>query len=401
MVGKNLKDKKLKKKTKKWLSKRHNFVCNLLRPFFKLYFRLKYKLTVSKDEKKLDGPALIMSNHSTTLDPFILGTSFKRPLYYIASDDLFTIPVASRLIRWLINPIPKSKSKSDFNTIRTTLKVIKEGGTVAVFPEGNRTLYGTNWEIDISTAKFAKMCKVPLVLYKIEGGYGADPRWGNKIRKGKMTAGVVKVYSAEEINKLSAEELLAEIRAWLTTTDISSGVNFKYRRRAEYLERALYYCSNCGSFNTLRSEKDEIYCINCDFKAKYEESLTFSPVSGKLCATNTGDYLIVQREKLLELSKNKQGVLFSDKELEVRKIYDKKRHKVGYGTLLAYANGVELDLKGEKVFYDFSTLYGVTILGKRKINFYLDADKTLQIKGSKRFNAIKYLHLYEFVKEEI
>lgn len=395
-----MKDTNKKRKTKKWIKFRHKVIFTLLRPVFYGYFKIKYGLKVTKDEKKVSSPALIMSNHSTTMDPFILGCSFRRRIYYVTSDDLFTIPFASKLIKWLVNPIPKSKSKSDFGTIRTTLKVLSEGGTVAIFPEGNRTLFGTNWEIDISTAKFAKICKVPLVLYKINGGYGTDPRWGNKIRKGKMTGGVVKVISAEQVERLSPEELLGIIKKELCSEDLSLGVKFKYRKRAEYLERALYYCENCGSFNSIYSNKDKIYCKNCDFSARYNENLSLSKINGKLTSNNTGEYLDLQTEKLKEWANSNNGVLFFDNKVEGRLIYDKKRHKLGNIDIFGYKNGVEVHTKKEKTFYDFDSLYGVTILGKRKINFYLEGDKTLQIKGSKRFNGVKYLHLFKFVKEK-
>lgn len=389
-----------KKKIKKWVKLRHKIIFNLLRPFFRLYFRIKYKFIASRDEKKVPSPALIMSNHSTTMDPFLLGTSFIRPIYYITSDDLFTIPFVSRIIRWLVNPIPKSKSKSDLGTIRTTLKVLKEGGTVAVFPEGNRTLFGTNWDIDISTAKLVKVCRVPLALYNICGGYGADPRWGKKIRKGKMTAGVVRVLSVEEIDSLSLEQILDIIKEELKTTDIASSIRFKFRRRAEYLERALYYCENCGAFNSLYSDKDKIYCRNCDFKAEYSEDLKLKAINGKLSPTNTGEYLSLQKEKLRALIDTNKDLLFFDEKIEARMIYDKKRHKLGDADIFGYGNGVKVKTKKEEYFCDFSSLYGVTILGKRKINFYLGDDKTLQIKGSKRFNAVKYLHLFELSKEK-
>ncbi len=392
---------KVKNKPKKWVLKRHVLVCNLLRPIFKLYFKLKYNLTVKKDNNKISAPALIMSNHSTTMDPFIIGCSFSRPIYYIASDDLFTIPFLSKIIKWLVNPIPKSKSKSDFGTIRTTLKVLKEGGTVAIFPEGNRTLFGTNWEIDISTAKLLKVCKVPLVLYKIDGGYGTDPRWGNKIRKGKMQAGVVEVIPESEIENLTIEQLLDKIKSALLTNDLCSDVKFKYSRRAQFLERALYYCENCGSFNTLVSHKDKVYCRNCDFNFKYSEDLKLIPINGKLTAKNTGEYCNLQKEALEKEVKSNQDVLFLDRKVKARLIYQKKRHKLGKADIFGYASGVMVALKNQKSFFHFSTLYGVTILGKRKINFYLDSDKTLQIKGSKRFNAIKYLHSYQLNKERL
>ena len=83
-----------------------------------------------------------------------------------------------------------------------------------------------------------------------------------------------------------------------------------------------------------------------------------------------------------------------------RIIYDKKRHDLGRAEIIASNYGVKIRLKNGELFdLKFEDLYGVTILGKRKINFYLPDGKTLQLKGSKRFNSVKYLHLYEFITE--
>jgi 1-acyl-sn-glycerol-3-phosphate acyltransferase len=129
------------------------------------------------------------------MDPFFLALSFKFPVYYFASDDIFNIPVASPIIRYLVAPIPKSKSVADLQSVRDGLQILREGGCVGVFPEGNRTLSGKLWPIEKGIAKFVKLSKVPLILYNIKGGYGSDPRWGTKVRRGKMTGEVVRVVS--------------------------------------------------------------------------------------------------------------------------------------------------------------------------------------------------------------
>ncbi|MBE5754895.1 MAG: 1-acyl-sn-glycerol-3-phosphate acyltransferase [Clostridiales bacterium] len=388
------------RKNKKWTKTRHRVICKLLKPIFKLYFRLRYNLKVDNYEKNVPQGALIMCNHLTTLDPFMLASSFSRPIYFIASDDLFTIPIISSIIKWLVAPIPKSKSKSDLLTIKNTLKVLREGGTVAVFPEGNRTLSGGTWEIDISTAKLAKMAKVPLVLYNLKGGYGADPRWGRGVRRGKITCGVVKVLSAQQIEKMTVEELYAIILEKVVSNDYDLGIKFKSRVRAEYLERALYYCPKCKSFNTLYSKKEKLLCKNCDLSVEYTEDLKLKPINGQVLGGTVKEWFDAQRVLLKEYAAMYQEDLFADKKLKARIIYDKKRHDLGRAEIIASNYGVKIRLKNGELFdLKFEDLYGVTILGKRKINFYLPDGKTLQLKGSKRFNSVKYLHLYEFITE--
>jgi len=128
--------------------------------------------------------------------------------------------------------------------------------------------------------------------------------------------------------------------------------------------------------------------------------LQLKPIDGKCLGVNVKEWFDKQKQLLLEYSQTKEGVLFGDDGVKLRLIYDGKRHKLGKANMRAEKNGVEFSLKKDKTLnVDFESLYGSTVLGKRKINFYLSDGKTLQVKGSKRFNSIKYLHLYEIYKE--
>ena len=386
---------------KKWTKFRHRVVFAILRPIFKLYFKLKYRLKYSVDEKITPKPCLIMSNHQTVLDPFIMAVSYKRPLYYVTSDDLLSIKFVSPIIEYLTGIIPKSKSKSDMNTIRITLKVLKEGGTVALFPEGNRTLSGDFWGIDVSAAKLAKMAKVPLVFFNIKGGYGTDPRWGGKLRKGKMTSGVVKVISPEELEKMTVEELHKEIEKELGVRDYESGVEFKSTRSAEYLERALYYCPNCKKFNTLKSDKHCLTCTSCGAEVEHTKDLKLKVKRGEIPFDTVKEWFDYQKQALKDYAKEKDDELFFDEGVEARLIENGKRKKLGVATITAKATGCKVVTKsGWSCEFDFCSLYGSAILGKKKVNFYLSDTQTLQIKGTDRFNGIKYVHLYDFIKEK-
>ena len=390
-----MKKEKLRKKDK-WTKKRHAVIFTLLRPIFKLFLKIRYNYSYSKDEKTTPKNALIYSNHVTVLDPFMIATSFKRPIYYMMNDDLFTLGFLSKVISWLVNPIPKSKSKSDLNAVRLSLKVLKEGGTVGIFPSGNRTLSGASWEVDDSAAKLAKMAKVPLVLYNIKGGYGSDPRWGGSVRKGKMTGGVVKVIYPEELAKMSVEEIHEQIVKGLETEDLTLGWKFKSKKRAEFLERSLYYCPKCGAFNSIHTKGKMIFCKECDFAAEYTEDLKIKKIKGDLFGDTTLEWFNYQQEKLAELFSNSSvdKRLFSDK-VEIRLVNGRKRDKRGEASLFATKEKIEVSGKKIQKQLKFTEAAGATVLGKRKINFYLSDGSIFQIKGSKRFNAIKYLHLYQ------
>ena len=58
----------------------------VLQPFFHLYFRLS---RIGREHVP-DGPVILASNHRSFLDPFVIATIARRPLYYVAKQELFS-----------------------------------------------------------------------------------------------------------------------------------------------------------------------------------------------------------------------------------------------------------------------------------------------------------------------
>ena len=82
--------------------------------------------------------------------------------------------------------------------------------------------------------------KLPIALYRIEGGYGVQPRWADGIRRGKMRGYVAQVIEPEEYAKMSGDELMARIEEGLYVNEAVADGHFRSPKRAEYLERAIY-----------------------------------------------------------------------------------------------------------------------------------------------------------------
>lgn len=379
-------------KKKPWTKKRHARVFKFLRGVFRIYTKKKYNYTAEVSD--ISGACVIMCNHTTTLDPFFVSLSFNFPIYFFASDDLFNVKVVSPIIKHLVAPIPKSKSVSDLQSVRDSLKVLKEGGAVGLFPEGNRTLSGGQWEITDAAAKLIKLSKVPLVLYNIEGGYGSDPRWGIKPRKGKMRGYVKRVINSEEYAAMSTESLLETIKKELMVDDTLSGVKFKSRRRAENIERALYMCPECGEIGKIRSRGGEFTCTACGAKREYTEDLHIAP-KGRFNRI----YEWYEWEKSVVAEKAKSGeIKFSDEKIKFyQSVKLKRKRRYDGSRITADETGLTIYGKNSAEFYPFDKMEGFALVGKRKINFYIGG-RILQIKGNKKFCPLKYLHLYEGIK---
>ncbi|MGB2266978.1 MAG: lysophospholipid acyltransferase family protein, partial [Akkermansiaceae bacterium] len=95
---------------------------------------------VGKEKLLTDGPVLIASNHESYLDPPLVGIGYDKAVYYLARKTLFRGFGA-----WLyprLNSIPVDQDRPDMTSLKTIIKLLREGNQVVVFPEGSRTLDG-------------------------------------------------------------------------------------------------------------------------------------------------------------------------------------------------------------------------------------------------------------------
>jgi len=151
------------------------------------YYRLFHGFAVEGLENiPKDGPFLLASNHLSFLDPPALGCRMPRNLHYFARDSLFKGPLGM-LIRAL-NSIPVNRSQLDLATLRTVLKVLKDGHPLLVFPEGTRSEDGSLGEGKKGVGMLVAKSRVPVLPARIFGSYEilgkgkSLPRIGRKLR---------------------------------------------------------------------------------------------------------------------------------------------------------------------------------------------------------------------------
>ncbi len=254
---------------------RHRAVFGVLRPIARLFTRLAYGFrAVPAPAPK--SPSLIYANHNCNLDPLFITASFKAPIYFVAADAIFRLGFLSKLLSWLVAPIPVAKSQLDAKSVRTMLRIGNEGGSICMFPEGNRSFNGRTGYIPPAAAKLAKRVGLPLVLYRIEGGYLSTPRWGKGIRRGKIRGYVHSVITPEEVHAMTPDELLAKIRTalFVDAFAMQRANPVRYRRasgRALYLQRALYMCPKCRAIASIESKGHSCFCAACGFAVEYDE----------------------------------------------------------------------------------------------------------------------------------
>lgn len=386
-------EKKTKKK-QKWRKFRHRIVWGLAYCVLYPYTRIKYRVKIKRYKEKTKRPLVVLFNHQTALDQFIVGAGLQGPVYFVASEDLFSNGKISRLLEWAIAPIPIKKQATDARAVLNCLRVMKEGGTIALSPEGNRTFSGKTEYIKPAIVGLVKTLKAPLVLYRIEGGYGVHPRWSDVVRRGKIRAFVHSVIEPEEYKAMSDDELYEKIVEGLYVNEGSNDHLYKKKRLAEYIERAYYVCPDCG-LSEFFSQKDVFTCKKCGKMVRYCKDKTLQGVNCAWPFRFTTEWYDYQSDfvNALDLAARADELLYTEtaKFSEV-KLYDKKYPIADEATVRLYGGKITVETEKETYEFPFDTLSTVSVLGKNKVNIYHEG-KLYQLKGNERFNGVKFVQL--------
>lgn len=386
----------MKVKNNKWCRNRHKVAYAILRPIVGFVVRMMYGFKPKKYKLDKKKGYFILSNHQALLDPIFLALSFNKPIYFVATDNLFTHKHISRILRYFLNPIPKRKAAIDATCLKTCLKVAKEGGSVGLFVEGNRAYNDFQFYIDPSITKLIKKMGLSLVLYNLKGGYGVDPRWGNKKRKGKFVGEVKRIIEAEELENISNEELYDIVCNDLKVIDSDSNELYKSKQRAEYLERQLFVCPKCNKTQTLYSKDDKIYCKECGLEAEYLENLHIKVNDEDIKFDKLFDWYRYQLEYIKNCQITEENI-FEDEEVEVYySNYNQPRVLITKGKLILTKDELKCNdcIIKIKDIQSSSAIGGFKFIATTEENNYL-------IIGNPRFNPIKYVLMFNVLEGPI
>ncbi|UOO36894.1 1-acyl-sn-glycerol-3-phosphate acyltransferase [Oscillospiraceae bacterium CM] len=132
-------------------------------PFYWLRFRGR--------ENVPKGAAVFCANHTSNLDPIFVGfaAGINNHLHMMGKKELFDVPILSAFYR-AAGSFPVDRSISDVGAIRKTLKYLKEGEKMLIFPEGQRVRGDEKVEAKLGAVKMADQMNVPVVPVYIPSG---------------------------------------------------------------------------------------------------------------------------------------------------------------------------------------------------------------------------------------
>ena len=157
----------------------------ILVPFFLLYFRLQ---RVGREYLPRSGPLLLASNHRSFLDPFVIGTLVRRPVYYMAKRELFEKPWQA----WVLNALgafPVDRGAGDSDAIDTARAILARGDCVVIFPEGTRVRPGPLGDPRRGIGRLALETGVPVAPIAVIGSEDVRRGWRIRPRKVRIRVG--------------------------------------------------------------------------------------------------------------------------------------------------------------------------------------------------------------------
>ncbi|MDD6877415.1 MAG: lysophospholipid acyltransferase family protein [Clostridiaceae bacterium] len=144
----------------------------IARMICQVFFTITHHGVTARHAERLpEGAALLCPNHTSIRDPIYVAVACgsRVKLRFMAKIELFRFRPLGALIRSL-GAFPVRRGEADLDAIRESLRILKEGGKLLVFPEGTRVTEGKDVEAKAGAAMLAARSGAPMVPVYIENG---------------------------------------------------------------------------------------------------------------------------------------------------------------------------------------------------------------------------------------
>src|SRR5262245_1071348 len=176
----------------------------------RLLFRIEHRGT---ENIPATGPLLITPNHVTYFDPFWVAVRVYRTLRFMTWDRALAVPVGGRILRWL-GAFPVSLENPESSAYRASLRILRAGEALMIFPEGGRSPDGRLQPLKPGAARLALKTGATILPVAVLGGHEV---WGPQLslpRPRKVVVEFLRAFvppAVEERDRAAFENAATEV----------------------------------------------------------------------------------------------------------------------------------------------------------------------------------------------
>lgn len=145
----------------------YRFIYSILRIIATPLFRIKVHGVekIPENEKYI-----VCANHKSLLDPVFIALALDRQVHFIAKKELFEVPILKNILKFL-KAIPAQRNGKDLSVLRDSIKLIKSGKILGIFPEGTRVKEIKRENIKDGAGYIALKSKTDILTIEIISSY--------------------------------------------------------------------------------------------------------------------------------------------------------------------------------------------------------------------------------------
>ena len=365
----------------------------------------KVKFKYDFDPKLIKkGPIILLSSHASRLEFIYMLYGFKRNDVNMVCgyQNILKKGIYGLFIK--LGVISKYLYQPDIICTKNILKLLKNNGTIGIFPEGIQSTSGSTQPINPATAQLIKKSKATVVVSTSKGAYLATNRYSKDRKKGYIGIEYSLVFTPEALDSLTEEEIYNKLLEKIKYNDFeynktARNIYIGKKTNAFGIDKILYKCPDCNTEFNLYVEDDLIICKHCGLKIKVNEYYDLERINCNKLPIDIDEWYKWQRRCVVnEINDDNfeltlSGTLATLKLDKIRK-EPKNREILSIGTATLNKQGLVFEglLNGEEIKFDFNakSLYSLTLSTKGYLEFYYNNDYFLLIPDNPNQCLIKW-----------
>ncbi len=233
---------------------------NRMRPPARLLLRPLVQV-IADDPIPKSGPAILLCNHVTMMDPVLIGLATDRAVHWMATETLFG-PGALGAAHKHLGAMPKVRFRPDMRAIRLLRGWIEAGAVVGIFPEGDRTWTGALSPLQPGLGRLLRILGVPVYTAQLVNAYRLWPRWSPRPRRGTIRVDIAGPLEFSRRDRPADIEAAIAEALQAPPTGVPE-LSIRGRDLATGLTNLLYACPGCGKEGVLLEQGDAVSCPAC------------------------------------------------------------------------------------------------------------------------------------------